>query len=516
MIAANGCKSGDGKGDRLFQTTDLTKQLKAVTARGISATGIAQVARFLLGLASVAILARLLEPADFGLVAMVAVFTGLLGALRDGGLSMATVQRESITHEQVSNLFWINCGLGACLTLVSAASAPLLARAYGQPELVAICLALSISFFVTSPAVQPDALMRRRMRFKELMAIDVAAQTAGIGAAIGIALAGFGYWALVSMPLVTALVQSAATVAICGWRPGPPRRGTGVRSLLRFGGYVLGGNAIQSLSSNTTPALIGYLAGPAALGLFTRAKTLADLPSGQVLVPIMIPAQSAFARIAGEPERFRRAALSLLRKTCAASMIMAVLLIVSADAVVRFFLGSGWDGAVPLFRLLAVFILVEPMATIVAILMIAVGRADKVLHWKLISFLIIVASALAGTHWGLFGIVAGFALSGLLVRMPLFLVYAARFIHLEAGAVWKACLPILLAAGAAGGLLHGLRVYVLDEQAIWSLPAGVLVVGLLYGAILFALPRTRSDFLEVAVIARHCARSVRRATGSAS
>ena len=114
------------------------------------------------------VMARLLIPKDFGLFAMVTTVMGFLRIFQDAGLSMATVQRQEITHAQVSNLFWVNVGVGGVATLLVAASAPAVAWFYREPRLVSITLVLSVTFVLTSSAVQHVALLNRQMRFGAL------------------------------------------------------------------------------------------------------------------------------------------------------------------------------------------------------------------------------------------------------------------------------------------------------------------------------------------------------------
>src|SRR5262249_4464093 len=147
------------------------------------------------------VLARRLAPADFGLVAMVSVFTGLAVAFADLGLTEATIQRKEITHAQVTSLFWINVAIGSGLTLITAAMAPVLAWFYAEPRLIAVTLVSSIAFLMGSLRGQADALLRRQMRYGNLGFKDVAANAVAVPVAIAIAWRGGGYWALVALPL---------------------------------------------------------------------------------------------------------------------------------------------------------------------------------------------------------------------------------------------------------------------------------------------------------------------------
>lgn len=449
-----------------FSTDHLLKDLKAHTVRGTAVTAIAQGIKFALQLISIAVLARLLTPADFGLVAMVTLMTGLLGIFRDGGLSAATIQRQDVTHAQVSNLFWINAGLGLALAILMVALAPVLTKIYDEPRLTWICIALSASFLIGGLSLQHESLLRREMRFKALAYIDVLSLACGIAAGIASAWAGWGYWALVVMPLSTTATQVVLIWFASDWRPGRLRRGTNVRPLLRFGANLTGANFIGYIASNATPFLVGLLGGAHQLGFYNRANTLTAIPSTQILPPVMNVAQSALARVSSDPERFRRAALSLIRKICLLAMFVTVTMAVMADWIVDIFLGPGWVDAVPIFRMLAVFSLVEPVATVATLMLIAAGRADAVLKWKLITLAIISASLAVGAFWGVAGIIASYALSGLFVRLPLYLAYVSRHLPISKIDFSKAMLPYLTLALALLLVLVLIRNHYTPESAL--------------------------------------------------
>src|SRR5882724_3464866 len=200
--------------EKHLRTDHLLTDLKGRTISGAFITVAAQGAQFLLNLASIMVLARLLTPKDFGLYAMVTTVTGFLWMFQDAGLSTATVQRQKITHEQVSNLFWVNVGVGGVITLLVAASAPAVAWFYREPRLVGITLVLSANFLLASSAVQHIALLNRQMRFKVIAGIDVISMLAGYLTGIGMALREYGYWALVGANVTQVAIKLVMTWSI--------------------------------------------------------------------------------------------------------------------------------------------------------------------------------------------------------------------------------------------------------------------------------------------------------------
>src|SRR6266446_10914961 len=168
-------------------TDHLLSDLKGRTISGAFITIVAQGAQFLLSLVSIMVLARLLTPKDFGLFAMVTTVMGYLRVFKDAGLSTATVQREGITHAQVSNLFWINVVMSGAISLIFAAGSPIVAWFYREPRLVPITMVLSSTFLLSGLTIQHTALLNRQMRFQAIAIVQVGSMLIGVAVSIGMA-----------------------------------------------------------------------------------------------------------------------------------------------------------------------------------------------------------------------------------------------------------------------------------------------------------------------------------------
>lgn len=416
--------------DKFFSTDHLKSGLKERAVKSAGITLAAQGIKLTLQLGSIAVMARLLQPSDFGLIAMVTVFTGLALQFMEGGLSMATIQRDHITHAQVSNLFWVNGALGTALCLLGILISPLVAAVYDEPRITMVMIAMSFTFLIGGLSVQHDALLRRQMRFKAISVIDIASMAAGIVAGISAALGGLGYWALVISIITTLATKTAMRWLSARWVPSMMSRGSGVRPLLGFGANLTGANFIGYFANNVTPFAIGYIGGAQPLGLYNRANTLTSIPSSQLLPPIINVLQPTVARIAGNPEKLNRTMRSLMGKLALVATLITVTMALLADWIVLLFLGPSWTDTIPLFRLLAVYSFIQPLAGLIAVALIAAGEARAMMASKFHSLVIIVVALLVGSYWGVFGIILAFSLSGLLIRLPVFLYYASRFLPL--------------------------------------------------------------------------------------
>src|SRR5947207_11319044 len=182
-----------------IKTDHLLPDLKRRTISGGVVTMSAQAAKFALNLVSTVILARLLTPRDFGLVAMVTAVTGFLAMFRHAGLATPTVQREHLTHAQVSNLFWINLGVSGLCALILAALSPIIARFYHDSRITLIMLLLSTTFLIGGFRVQHLALLNRQMRFKAIAIIEVGSMAIGVLVGVIMALLRYRYWSLVGL-----------------------------------------------------------------------------------------------------------------------------------------------------------------------------------------------------------------------------------------------------------------------------------------------------------------------------
>ena len=478
--------------DAVFDTTALRTDLRRRSVRGGTITVASQAAKFALRLGGTAVLARLLSPADFGLVAMVGVVTSFAETFKDAGLSMATVQRERISHAQVSNLFWTNVGLSLLLALAVAGAAPLVAWFYGEPRLTAITLALAGASLLSGLGVQHRALLQRRMLFTRLAAIEVGSMAAGVAAAVLVAWRGGGYWALVTLTLVTA--GAGATLAAClsGWRPGLPRRGSGAMPMLRFGGSLIGFNLINYLSRNGDNLLLGRFVGPAGLGLYTKAYGLMLLPLQQVNAPIAAVTVPTLARLQDEPAAFERFYCRAVRLIAYLTMPTVVVLAVLAREVVALVLGPGWEQAAAIFAVLALFGVVQPVSVTAGWVPTAVGRPGRLLRWSLVGTPVLLGGFVAGLPWGPLGVAVG-AVSAAFVLVGPRMAYAYHGSPVRLRRVLAAAgLPLLLAAGLAATLLLVYHALAEATAAARSL-AVLLTAGGLVGGWFTLLPGPRAE-----------------------
>jgi O-antigen/teichoic acid export membrane protein len=477
--------------EEYFRTDRLKADLGARAARGGLVTVTTQGFKFAAGLAATVVLARLLTPADYGLVGMVAVVTGFVGLFKDLGLSAATVQREEIGDAQVSTLFWVNVGVSLLVGVVTVALAPAVAWFYGEPRLAPVTLAYSVGFLFGGLTVQHEALLKRQMRFAVLAAAEVAALLASIVTTVVLAWRGFGYWSLVMGHLALSFVYMVAVWVVCGWRPGRARRGAGVRQLLGFGGNLTGFVVINYFARNLDNMLIGRFWGGFQLGLYAKAYQLLLLPLDQISYPLTNVAVPTLSRLNGEPERYRRAYLRILEKVAVVTMPGIALLVVTADWVVLIVLGPQWVEAGRIFALLGVAAMLQPVANTMGWLFITQGRTREMLRWAPIGSGLIVAAIVAGLPWGAAGVATAYSVVWVLLLAPLLFWYVGRRGHVRTRDIYAAMAPSLFASLGAMAAVAAYRRWASPSGPVEGLAVSCLIAATVTLALLLLLPAGR-------------------------
>ncbi len=327
--------------------------LASAAARGGGITIASQLVKVVLMLGSTVLLARLLNPTDYGLMSMVVAVVGVGEIFRDFGLSMAALQAKSLSQAQQSNLFWINAIVGLTLGILTFAAAYPLAAFYGQSDVVGITQAMSVTFVLGGLSTQFKVRINRELRFMALAVADLLPYALGIGGAVLIAVLYANFWALVAQQLIVAAMTLIFAVALSKWRPGMPKR-VPMDGLISFGASFAGTQIISYLTRNVDSLLIGKVWGSSALGYYDRAYNLVVLPLTQINTPMSRVAVPVLARISDEHQRFisylRRAQLVALYVTSSVFAILCAL----GTPLVTVVLGEKWGPAGPILSILAV------------------------------------------------------------------------------------------------------------------------------------------------------------------
>jgi O-antigen/teichoic acid export membrane protein len=464
------------------------KDLKQRTIRGGFAKICSQGVNFLLRMGSLMIMARLLDPKDFGLVGMVTAVIGVFSVFRDFGLSAAAVQRTTITQEQSSTLFWINLLVGAILGLLALAMAPFVVAFYHEQRLLGVTAVLAMAFLFNAAGVQHTSLLERQMRFTTLSVIDIVSLLVSTAIGIGMATHGFGYWALVAATTVNPLVYTACVWLTTGWVPGRPRKQAGVRSMIRFGGTLTLNGLVMYIASNFEKVLLGRFWGVDALGIYGRAYQLINIPTDNLNSAAGGVAFAALSRLQGEPSRLKSYFLKGYSLVLSLTVPVTFTCALFADDMIFVFLGPKWKSAAVVFRLLApttlVFAIVNPLGW----LLNALGLVGRGLKIALVLGPVMITGYVMGLPYGPRGVAFAYSAVMVLCVLPL-IAWATHGTVISLRDILRVVSRPLLSGIVAAGVGFGLQfLYSPLLPPLPRLVVGVTVVFSVYlGMLLYVM-----------------------------
>jgi PST family polysaccharide transporter len=410
---------------------------------GVAKTLGGQWIKFAIQIATLALLARLVSPSDYGLITMVVAITSIATLLSDFGLSSASIQAERLSTELRSNLFWLNVMVGLALAGIVALSAPLIAAFYDQPEVEALTRALSLVFLLNAMGAQFKAELSRTLRFGALAVVDVGAQLTASGVALGLAFNGMGLWALAAQQIVLALVSGVGTALLARWVPRFHRPQAGLRSLLKYGANTLGVQVLTYATGNIDSILLGKYWGPSALGLYDRAYQLFRLPLQQVAGPLTRVGFPVFARLQTSP-RFEQHFRSAHLLVCYFMGLPFYLSIGLSAPIVQLVLGSRFAGSATIFQLLAIGGIFQAATFAYSWAFMALGATGLQLRFTVWTRLLMILFIVAGLPWGALGVALGSAI-GLAINWAILTFVAISRLGLSSRALAaQSCGPFLV------------------------------------------------------------------------
>lgn len=396
-----------------------------VALRGGVVTGAAQAIKMVIQFLSVVVLARLLVPEDFGLMAAVSPIAVFVGLFQNLGLQQAVIQRKEITETQLNQVFWVSALVGFCCTAILCALAPAVAAFYGDPRMTAITIATSLPLLLGSLAALPLALLNRYLRFGQLAFNDVISAAAGFLVTALTAYMGMSYWSLAIGTATTAGVALFSAWWATGWLPGRPSFRV-ERDIISFGANLTGFNLVNFFSRNLGNILIGKYSGPVELGYYDRAYKLLLFPLQNIAQPltrVMIPLMS---KMQDDKPRFREIYMRTNWLLAAVTMPGIAALTFAAEPVVGLLFGQKWLPVAPIFAWLGIASLVQPLANTTGWIFICQGKTKEMFHWGIYSSLTTVLAYVVGLKWGAVGVAAAYAISGYVLRIPVLAIMLQR------------------------------------------------------------------------------------------
>ncbi|MGF1512199.1 MAG: MOP flippase family protein [Elainellaceae cyanobacterium] len=446
---------------------------------GIKWSSVSQIIKQVVQFTTISILARLLEPSDFGLVGMAGIVIGFVDLFKDLGTSAAVIQKKSVSENFLYSIFWINVTFGLLGTIVLFIGSPFIAIFYQEPKVTLILKVLSISFFLSGISILQKALLEKDLAFNALAKIEASAVLSGSLVGISLAFLGFGVWSLVLQTLTIVLVTTILLWITSSWKPKLIFQWSEVQDVSGYSLNLTGFNIFNYFVRNADYLLIGRFLGPQSLGYYTLTYRLMLYPVqniSQVISRVMFP---VFSRIQDDNDKLKTAYLKVAGMISLVTFPLMAGLWTMAEPFVLAVFGPQWQPVVLLLMILTPVGVVQSLETTVGTIYQTKGRTDWMLRWSVFEGAFLVAAWTIGLRWGITGVAVAYTIAYFTLIYPNFSI-PFRLIQLNViglfGAVWRslaASLTMLIA-------LLGIKLFLLSELAnVWvlviSIPLGIFI-----------------------------------------
>jgi len=429
--------------------------LKSQAVSGGKWSGVSMGVRTALQFITLAVLARLLSPSDFGLMGMIMVVIGFAQAFADMGISNAIIHRQDATKDQLSSLYWLNIIAGIIVFFVVCASAPLVVGFYHEPRLYNLLYLTALIFLITPFGQQFQILMQKELRFNELAKIEIATSIVNSAVAIVLAFSGFGVYSLIWGQLAgtTTKVLMLLRTGLRNWRPGFHFSRRDLRGYLSFGLFQMGERTINYLSANIDYIIIGRFLGPSALGFYTLAYNLMIFPLTKINPIITKVAFPVFSIIQNDNDRLKRGYCKVINYISMLSFPMLAGMLVVAPEFIRLIYGTKWEPSIAVLQIFCFVGIFKSLGNPIGSILLAKGRADIGFYWNVFVVIMVSVAAIVGVNWGIVGV----AVAILILQVPFFFIIQPivnKLINLKFSEYFKAIqIPVVCSVVMLAGIV---------------------------------------------------------------
>ncbi|MGM0494380.1 MAG: lipopolysaccharide biosynthesis protein [Armatimonadota bacterium] len=454
-----------------------------------------------LGMAISIVLARLLMPADFGIVAMAAMVTGLAGIFRTLGLGQALVQRDEITAEHTRSAFWGTAVMAIVLYAAMFFAAPYVGAYFSEPRMIPVLKISALSFILSPFAEVPRSLLQRELDFRTPFFASLA-QSFGYGVVgIAMALLGYGYWALVFAGLAGVFMNTVALCALTRYVPPVIPDFRGIGDLYGFGVGMTLWNVAGYTVEQLDYVIVGRRLDTSALGIYSRAFHLSRLPTSlthAVLTSVLFP---VFSRISDDAARFRSAFKRSLALISLFAVPPTVLIAVAGPELIPAVIGEQWLEAVMPLQILCVVVLHRVLMSPGGAALKAVGEVYWISILVGIHGALVVAGAWIGSDYGVNGVAAGVTAAYLIFFVMHAILLTRRLPEWTMGDLWhglSGALRVSAAVLVVSSLVRYLGIHL--GLGTWGILAATITAGAVIGvgvARLITFPDSLQPFEEV-------------------
>ena len=382
----------------------MSGPLTRSVVRGATWTGIAQISSQGFRLISTIILARLLVPENFGVVAIAMIFTSLVSQTVDLGFNQAIVQRKEVTPSHLSTTFWVSWAIGISFCVATVAASPFIATFFSEDSVGPVLTVLSISFVITPLGSVHGALLRRRLEFFRFSIAEISGAVAYLIGAVSLAFAGFGVWSLVFGSLASDTTYVSVRWVLCRWHPSFTFSRQSLKELWGFGIKVTGIKLLSFLGARLDYVILGRFLTPAIVGFYNLASKVPSYPISGLELVVMRVAFPAYSSIQDEDERLRRGYLKSVTFVSLVGLPMLIGLAIVTPELVRVFFGQQWIPAIVPMQILCLSASRKTLSAASSSIFWSKGRPDIELKLSIIGLIIDIPALLLGVQFGATGV----------------------------------------------------------------------------------------------------------------
>ena len=450
--------------------------LKAQAVSGAKWSTVSTVVTTILQIVQYIVLARLLGPDQFGLMAMLTLVIGFSQIFADFGMSEAVIYRQEASAQVLSSLYWLNLIIAGSIMLLVIAATPLIVWTFQEPRLGGLVWMVALGILVSGAGKQFQVIAQKELRFRSLAVVEISAVSAGLVVAVALGLTLGGVLALVFGYLTTGICRSLCLIAV-SWRSWRPRLHVAMRGLgnyLDFGVWNLLDQTVNFMSSRMDQLMIGAVLGAEALGYYNLAWYLVIMPTSRINPVVTRVAFPVFARVQDDIARLRAGYLQILRVLAYINFPILVGIAAVAGLFVPVAFGSGWSPAVPIVQILALVVVFRSVGNPTGALLMAVGRVKLAFQWTLLLAITQVPVIYVAARWfGLTGVALSLVAIQLVYLVPFFLIVIRPSIHATITGYFGSVFPALVASAVMGTTVYSLYLTILNEPTLVSLGLAV-------------------------------------------
>jgi PST family polysaccharide transporter len=421
-----------------------TEGLKKKAVKGAGINAVMHFISFLFHTGGVIVLARLLTPKDFGLVAMVTAFSTLPMNFGLNGFLSYIIQKQHLERKEINAIFWVHVYTASFLAFCFVGFGIFLVYFYSEPALGGIAAAMATSFILVALFTSHTALLRREMKFASVAIGELIAVIVSIALSIAAAIGGLTYWAVVVRQLTASAVVVIASWILCSWRPSRPRDIARALPGFKYALKVYGNFTIGYLTKSIDKVLLGKFYGAESLGTYDRAHHLSALPAGQLLTPLTSVVLATLSRLQDDKERFTVYYLKTVSMVSFLGTIAAIVLMLSARDLVPLLLGPGWSETGRILMVFSPGIGATLIYGSISWLHLSLGTPGRWLRWNIISTIITIISFIIAARFGAMAMAATYSATMYILVLP-GLWYAGRPIELSIIALLRSIWPYFIA-----------------------------------------------------------------------